>query len=134
MNKRLLSYIHTTYISFVLTLRPPAMARSSALVAALVAMLAVVEFASIADAKCDSSLRVYEAPGCRRRSHKYNTCGCHNLEYKGGFQYDYNEKHGWKPRITVYRHRNCHGYGRILPREDKDRCRPFPFKSIYIKC
>ncbi|XP_031494966.1 antimicrobial peptide 1-like [Nymphaea colorata] len=110
------------------------MARSLGLIAALVAMLMVVEFASIADAKYKSYLRVYEEAGCRHRSELYNSCGCHNLKYSGGFKYDYNEKHDKDSKMTVYKHPNCHGVGFVLPHEDKNHCRPFPFKSVHIKC
>ncbi|KAF3779248.1 hypothetical protein EJ110_NYTH41807 [Nymphaea thermarum] len=79
----------------------PTMARSFALIAALMAMLTVVEFASIADAKHKSYLRVYEAPGCRRRSEEYNRCGCHNLRYNGGITSDYNEKDGRHSKIVL---------------------------------
>ncbi|CAN6480531.1 unnamed protein product [Victoria cruziana] len=110
------------------------MARSFALIAALVAVFTVVEFASVADAKYKSYLRVYEAPGCRHRSEKYNACGCHNLKYDGGFKYDYNEKHDEDSVMIVYEHHHCHGHGHVLPHKDKNHCKPFPYKSVYIKC
>ncbi|KAF3774796.1 hypothetical protein EJ110_NYTH52310 [Nymphaea thermarum] len=108
------------------------MARSLGLIAVLVGMLMVVEFASIADAKYKSYLRVYEEPGCHHRSEKYNSCGCHNLKFNGGFKYDYNEKHDGDSTMIVYKQPNCHGNGLVLPREDKNHCKPFPFKSVYI--
>ncbi|XP_031494975.1 antimicrobial peptide 1-like [Nymphaea colorata] len=110
------------------------MARSLALVAALVAMVMAVEFAGLADAKYNSYLRVYEAPGCHHRSEKYEACGCHNLKYNGGYKYDYNEKHDPESRMVVYFNYNCEGYGRPLPQVDSNKCKPFPFKSVYIKC
>ncbi|CAN6480530.1 unnamed protein product [Victoria cruziana] len=110
------------------------MGRSFAAAAALVAMVIAVEFGSIADAKYNSYLRVYEAPGCRHRSEKYEACGCHNLEYNGGYKYDYNEKHDPSSRMIVYYDYNCRGYGRVLPPVDRNRCMPFPYKSVYVKC
>ncbi|CAN6480529.1 unnamed protein product [Victoria cruziana] len=110
------------------------MARSFALVAALVAMVMAVEFASIADAKYNSYLRVYEKPGCLGRSQKYDACGCHNVEYNGGYKYDYNEKHDADSRMVAYYNYNCEGYGRVLPQVDRNRCWPFSFKSVYVVC
>ncbi|CAN6480525.1 unnamed protein product [Victoria cruziana] len=107
------------------------MARSFALVAALVAMVMAVEFA---DAEYQGYLRVYEEPGCRGRSEKYQACGCHNVEYNGGYKYDYNEKHDAETRMIVYRNHNCDGAGHLLPAADRNRCRPFSFRSVYIAC
>ncbi|KAF3774805.1 hypothetical protein EJ110_NYTH52322 [Nymphaea thermarum] len=110
------------------------MARSVALVAALVAMIMAVEFLSIADAKYSSYLRVYEEPACRGSSEKYVACGCHNLEYNGGYKYDYNEKHDADSTMIGYVEYDCEGFGRVLPQIDGNRCIPLPFKSVDIVC
>ncbi|CAN6480526.1 unnamed protein product [Victoria cruziana] len=94
------------------------MARSFALVAAMVAVVMAVEFAAIADAKYNSYLRVM----------------MHNVEYNGGYKYDYNEKHDADSRMVAYYDYNCEGYGRVLPQVDRDRCWPFSFKSVYVVC
>ncbi|KAF3774799.1 hypothetical protein EJ110_NYTH52315 [Nymphaea thermarum] len=110
------------------------MARSVALVAALVAMVMAVEYASIVDAKHKSYLRVYETSGCRNRSEKYESCGRHNLTYNGGYKYDYNERHDPNSNITVYKARNCTGHGHMLPQADTKNCSAFTYESAYIKC
>ncbi|XP_031494971.1 antimicrobial peptide 1-like [Nymphaea colorata] len=110
------------------------MARSFALVTVLVAMVMAVQFASIADAKYNSYLRVYEQPLCRGRSEKYEACGCHNLKYDGGYKYDYNEKYDPESSVTLYKDYNCQGYGRTLLQADRERCWTIRYNSVYIHC
>ncbi|KAF3771817.1 hypothetical protein EJ110_NYTH59449 [Nymphaea thermarum] len=91
-----------------------ARASSAALVAALVAMVMAVEFASIADAKYNGYLRVYEEPGCRGQSEKYEACGCHNLKYGGSYKYVYNKKHDGDKNMLLCMDHSCDGDTRWL--------------------
>ncbi|KAF3774803.1 hypothetical protein EJ110_NYTH52319 [Nymphaea thermarum] len=120
--------INTTSLFNILNVL--AMARSFALVAVLVAMAMAAQFASIADAKYNSYLRVR----CAAAAEKYEACGCHNLKYDGGYKYDYNEKHDPESSVTLYKDYNCQGYGRTLLQADRERCWTIRYNSVYIHC
>ncbi|KAF3771912.1 Antimicrobial peptide 1 [Nymphaea thermarum] len=89
-------------------------------------VLLVVAFATTANA---SYLTVYKEPGCEQPADKYYDCGCHNIEYYGGYEYYYEGE----PAV-FYKYEDCKG-DRYPYYQNQKYCYNFDeWKSIYIKC
>ncbi|CAN6480523.1 unnamed protein product [Victoria cruziana] len=94
-------------------------------VATFLVVLLVVELASTASA---SYVTVYKGPGCKYPAENYK-CGCHSIEYYGGFKYYYDGK----PAV-FYKYDYCKGYGYAFYGH-KQYCNNYHgWKSVYIKC
>ncbi|KAI3835252.1 hypothetical protein MKW98_020368 [Papaver atlanticum] len=91
-------------------------------------VLFLVFGAFVTDFANASTFKVWRGPGCTGPSEVYG-CGCHNIRYHGGFNFDYT---GQPARF--YSRSGCRGSILATFRRDRRRCASFPYGSIRIFC